>query len=100
MPRTEALDSLIAQLDRTASTSPPRVGAQRVKALCAAGERGQNLAFAARLPVSNAAAYIAGQVLPSRTSRAARLNGNESLLAWWKFAAGSFVRSKTTFEGK
>ena len=100
MPRTEALAGLITQLDRTGSTSPPRVGAQRVKALCAAGERGQNLAFAARLPTLNAAAYIAGQVLPSRASRAARLDGDESLLAWWKFAAGSFIRPKTTFEGK
>ena len=84
MPQTPDITSLTQALADSFDVRAPRVSAARVKALSASGETGLNLAFAARLPIPNAAAYLGGQLLPSKQSRAARLEGDESMLAWWR----------------
>lgn len=91
MPATPSVTALAAALDATVDTRAPRTSAARIKALAASGDTGMNLAFAARLPAPNAAAYVAGQVLPSKASRASRLDGDESLLHWWRHVARSFT---------
>lgn len=91
MPQTPAITSLLNALAGSCDVQAPRAGAARVKALSASGETGLNLAFAARLPARNAAAYLGGQLLPSKQSRAARLEGDESIVSWWRHVIRSFA---------